>query len=371
MIYLDNAATTLRKPPEVTEAVLSALKTCANPGRGGYSAAAEAEKKVFETRLLAGRLFDCSPDRVCFTSNATEGLNIALRSLLRENSHVLISGLEHNSVTRTLAGIGAHIEIAAAPLFDEEAWIRSFQEAMKTNPDAVVCTHVSNVFGAILPVGRIAALCAEKNIPFVVDASQSAGLLPVRLKEWGAAFVAMPGHKGLFGPQGTGILLCGKDPKPLRFGGTGSQSVLQTMPDELPDRIEAGTLNVPGICGLYAGMKWLIRRDPAQMLRIEQERIRDLGRILTELGMEVYAGDNQAGVLSVRIPGKDPETTAQYYAEHGIALRGGLHCAPLAHQTAGTFPEGTLRISISPLTKQRELLLFAEQSFRLMRRTAG
>ena len=367
MIYLDNAATTLHKPPEVAAAVLKAMKSFANPGRGGYAAASEAEEQVFRTRRLAGRLFDCPPERVCFTANATEGLNIALRSLLKPGGSVLISGLEHNAVTRTLTAIGTKTEVVRAPLFDEEAWLEGFKRALNRSWDAVICTHVSNVFGMILPVGRIAEACRERRIPLVVDASQSAGLLPIRMGEWGAAYVAMPGHKGLFGPQGTGLLLCGGDPTPLRCGGTGSQSVLQTMPETLPDRLEAGTLNVPGICGLGAGLRWLSRHESGQFLQAEQKQIRELAKAISELGIRTFAGPTQAGVLSMRIPGMDVETAARYYAEHGIALRGGLHCAPLAHETAGTMPEGTLRLSVCPLTTQRELKVFLDQSVRLIR----
>lgn len=371
MIYLDNAATTLRKPPEVAKAVLQAMRECANPGRGGYRAAAKAEGRVFETRRLAGELFGCRPERVCFTSNATEGLNVALRSLLRPGSRVVISGLEHNAVTRTLRAIGTETEVVTAPLFDPDAWYEGFRTALERRPEAVVCTQVSNVFGCVLPMDRIAALCAAREIPLVVDASQSAGILPVRLDAWRAAFIAMPGHKGLLGPQGTGLLLCGAEPAPLRFGGTGSQSLLQTMPESLPDRLEAGTLNVPGICGLGEGLRWLLRQKPGKLLGTEREQIRRIAGGLRTLGVEVFAGENQTGVLSMRIPGMDPELAALRFAEAGIALRGGLHCAPLAHRTAGTLPEGTVRLSLSPLTKQWETERFLETAGRLLSRETG
>ena len=368
MIYLDNAATTLKKPPETATAVLQALRTCANPGRGGYSAAAEAEKQVFQTRMLAGKLFDCRPEQVVFTANATEGLNIALRSLLQPGDRVLISGMEHNAVTRTLQGIGAVPTVVTAPVFGADGWYEAFRKKLRESWKCVVCIHVSNVFGSILPADRIAALCREKEIPVVIDASQSAGLLPVRLNEWGAAFIAMPGHKGLLGPQGTGLLLCGRRPEPFRFGGTGSGSALQTMPEELPDRLEAGTLNVPGICGLGAGLRWLLQRIGRNMLQEEQERIRMLSEALAGLGVNVFSGQDQAGVLSFRLPGFDPEEAALRYAELGAAVRGGLHCAPLAHRTGGTFPEGTVRLSLSPLTRQRELTAFLELTGSLLRK---
>ena len=262
MIYLDNAATTLRKPPQVAWAMTQALTQYANPGRGGHRPAARADRAVYRVRKLAGQYFHVAPDRVCFTANATEGLNIALNTLVVPGDRVVISGLEHNAVTRTLTALGAEVVPVRAPLFDRAAWLDAFDTALTPGTAAAVCLQVSNVFGCVLPVEEIGALCHRREIPFVVDASQSAGLLPVEPEAWGAAFVAMPGHKGLLGPQGTGLLLCGDLlPEPLRRGGTGTASAAQIMPEELPERLEAGTLNVPGICGLGAGLEWLLSRD--------------------------------------------------------------------------------------------------------------
>lgn len=358
MIYLDNAATTLRKPPEVAKAVLEALKRCANPGRGGHAAAVRAGELLWRTRSLAARYFGLEPEQVCFTANATEGLNIALRSLVRPGDRVVLSGLEHNAVTRTLTGLGAELVPVRAPLFDGAAWLEGFDRALGPGTKAAVCLQLSNVFGAVLPVKEIGALCAARGIPFVVDASQSAGLLPVRPGEWGAAFTAMPGHKGLLGPQGTGLLLCRAQPAPLRFGGTGSRSLDQAMPAELPERLEAGTPNVPGVAGLGAGLAWLAARDPARLAARERSLLKTAAGGLSALGAELFTGPDQAGVLSFRLPGADPETAAEAYAARGVALRAGLHCAPLAHETAGTLPEGTLRLSVSPLTTREEIEAF-------------
>lgn len=371
MVYLDNAATTLRKPPEVAAAVTEALRSCANPGRGGHAAAERAERTVYRTRVLAAEFFALEPEQVCFTANATEGLNIALRSLVRAGDRVVISGLEHNAVTRTLAGIGAEIVPVRAPLFDEAAWLEGFESALRSGAGAAVCMQVSNVFGCVLPVERIGALCAARGVPFVVDASQSAGILPVRPAAWNADFTAMPGHKALLGPQGTGLLLCRRRPAPYRFGGTGSQSLLQTMPEELPDRIEAGTLNVPGIAGLGAGLRWLRQRSQ-QALAAKERAL--LGRAvggLRELGVPVFSGREQCGVLSFRLPGMDCEEAAAAYARAGIALRAGLHCAPLAHETAGTLPEGTVRLSLSALSAPEEIEAFLACTRGLLRRNNG
>lgn len=355
MIYLDNAATTLRKPPELIRAVTEALRSCANPGRGGHFAARRAEETVYRTRSLAARYFDLEPERVCFTANATEALNIALKTLVCPGERVVISGLEHNAVTRTLAGIGAEIAVVRAPLFDRAAWLEGFDRAIKPGTKAVVCLHVSNVFGAVLPLAELGELCAARAVPLVVDASQSAGLLPVRPRVWQAAFTAMPGHKGLLGPQGTGLLLCGTQPEPLRFGGTGSRSLDQAMPEELPDRVEAGTLNVPGIAGLGAGIAWLLGRDPTALRERENRLLRRAETGLRGLGAALWSGKDQAGVLSFRLPGWDCEEAAAAYSDRGVALRAGLHCAPLAHESAGTLPEGTIRLSVSALTRSEEI----------------
>ena len=362
MIYLDNAATTLRKPLAVIEAVNRAMIRFANPGRGGHSAAVKAAEAVYDARKLSAELFDCTPEQVCFTFNATHGLNIAIRTMVRPRDRVVISGLEHNAVTRPLNAVGASVSVVRSPLFSPEQWLEAFQKELAAKPSAVICTHVSNVFGAVMPVDEIASVCAEKGIPLIVDASQSAGVLPVHLKKWKAAFVAMPGHKGLLGPQGTGILLCGRKPEPLLFGGTGSNSLEQTMPELTPDRIEAGTMNVPGICGLGAAIRVLRGRSPEMDLRQERELLTRCADNLKQLGAEVFTGSGQVGVLSFRFPGRDPEDVSAAYADRGIALRAGLHCAPLAHETGGTLPEGTVRLSLSCMTNRKEIDEFVAAS---------
>ena len=236
MIYLDSAATSLLKPPSVARATAMAVRTMASPGRGGHSAAMRAADTVFACREAAAELFHVpEPERVVFTMNATHALNIAIHSLVSPGDPVVISGYEHNSVTRPLHALGAQVRVAESPLFDPEAAVSAFRRALP-GAKAAVCTMVSNVFGYLLPVREIAELCAAAGVPLIVDASQAAGCVAFDAAALGAAFVAMPGHKGLLGPQGTGILLCFAQPKPLLCGGTGSQSVLQDMPEELPDR---------------------------------------------------------------------------------------------------------------------------------------
>ena len=344
MIYLDNGATSFRKPACVRQAVLNAILRCANPGRGGYEAAQNAAKTVYRCRETAAEMFDCHPEQVVFTSNCTHGLNIAIRSLVKPGGRVVVSGFEHNAVTRPLHLLGANITAAGRKLFDWADTLECFENALRQGQDAAVFTHVSNVFGYILPIEQMAALCKQYGTPFIIDAAQSAGSLPVKMKALGADFVAMPGHKGLLGPQGTGLLLCGRLPQPLLAGGTGSDSVNQNMPDFLPDRVEAGTLNVPGIAGLHAGLQYLKWTGIDEILKRECTCGVACANALKAMGFSVFLGPHQAGTVSFQTE-TDCEEAARRLAQHGIALRAGLHCAPLAHESAGTLERGTVRVS--------------------------
>ena len=343
MIYLDAGATSLRKPESVTRAVGWAMAHCGNPGRGGYRAARKAAEVVYGCREEAGKLFDCGPEQVVFTSNCTHGLNIAIRSLVKPGGKVAVSGFEHNAVTRPLHGLGAEVRVAGRKLFDWEDTMSRFEDALK-GADAAVFTHVSNVFGYILPVEQMASVCRQKGIPFILDAAQSAGTMKVSLREMGADFIAMPGHKGLLGPQGTGLLLCGREGEPLMMGGTGSESIRQDMPDDLPERLEAGTLNVPGIAGLGASLKFLRRTGVRKIGEREHRQAAVCAEQLNRMGFSVFSGSHQAGTVSFLAPG-DCEELAERLGHWGIAVRAGLHCAPLAHESAGTLETGTVRVS--------------------------
>lgn len=364
MIYLDNGATSFHKPPTVWQAMHRAMEHCANPGRGGYPAAMMAAQIVYGCRETASRLFSCDPEQVVFTSNCTHGLNIALRSLVKPGSRVLISGFEHNAVTRPLHQLGAQVHIAGRKLFDWDNTLEEFEKELKKGVDAAAFTHMSNVFGYILPVEEMAGLCRQYRVPFVVDAAQSAGSLDINLKRWGADFIAMPGHKGLLGPQGTGLLLCNRLPEPLLCGGTGSQSIQQEMPDFLPDRAEAGTMNVPGIAGLNAGMRYVNRIGVNNILYREQLQVAACAKGLRKLGFQVFEGPHQGGTVSF-VPRMDCEQAAQRLAEHGIAVRAGLHCAPLAHQWAGTLETGTVRVSYGHDASLPQTTLFLKSAAEL------
>ena len=360
MIYFDSAATTLQKPPQVALAVQDAMRRCASVGRGGHKAAMAAAETVYSCRELAAELLGAEAEQVIFTMNATHGLNIAFNTLVPMGGRVVVSGFEHNAVTRPLHARNARLTIAGRRLFSPEDTLAAFEEALAEKPDAVICTQVSNVFGYILPMAHIAALCRSRGVPLIIDASQAAGTLPVSLKETGARFIAMPGHKGLYGPQGTGLLLCADGAEPILYGGTGSNSAEQEMPDFLPDRLEAGTHNVCGIAGLAAGLRFVRAQTPQRILRHEQKLLRLLAAELRSLPrLHLFTGKEQAGVLSFTVEDMDCEEAAALLAAQHAAVRAGLHCAPTAHESAGTLESGTVRVSFSAFNTEREVREFA------------
>lgn len=356
MIYLDYGATSFHKPPQVYRAAERAMETCASPGRGGYGAAMEAQRQVYRCREAAGRLFECDPEQAVITTSCTHGLNIAIRSLVKPGARVVVSGFEHNAVVRPLHALGAEMAVAGRRLFDWEDTLARFRRELDRGAEAAVFTHVSNVFGYILPVEEMAAMCRERGIPFILDAAQSAGALPVSLKRLGAEFIAMPGHKGLLGPQGTGLLLCREGGEPLLYGGTGGASRPREMPPELPERLEAGTMNVPGIAGLTMGLRYVLRRGTEDIFRREHRCLDKCVEMLRRRGLRVFSGPHQAGTVSF-LPRTDCEEAAERLAKQGVAVRAGLHCAPLAHESAGTAETGTVRVSFGFDSRPEQLSL--------------
>ena len=344
MIYLDHGATSFPKPRQVTIAMARAMERCGNPGRGGHEPAMEAARTVFACREQAAKFFDCKEEQVVFTSCCTHGLNMAIRTAVKPGDPVVISGFEHNAVTRQLYVLGAKVTVAGRRLFSPEDTLWQFEQALKKGQKAAVITHVSNVFGYILPVEEISALCKQYHTPLIVDAAQSAGILPLSAQKLGADFIAIPGHKGLLGPQGTGLLLCRKQPVPLLYGGTGTASLEQRMPPELPEGAEAGTLNVPGIAGLAAGIDMVRKLGIENIFTREQREAQRCAQRLEQAGYRVFHGTCQGGTVSF-LPGEDCEVFAEKLAQKGIAVRAGLHCAPLAHESGGTLETGTVRVS--------------------------
>ena len=353
MIYLDNAATTLHKPRAVDEAVRRAMHAAAGYARGGYAAAMRAGETVYACREQAATLFGVrDPARVVFTMNATHALNLAIHALAQPGMRVVVSGYEHNAVMRPLLLRGIDPIVLDTPLWDSEAMVEAAGQALADGAELFILNHVSNVFGFAAPVEEIAALLDEKGVPLILDASQSAGLIDIDVRRHPClAAVCMPGHKALYGPQGTGILLALDDriaARPLLTGGTGSRSEEMRQPDFLPDALESGTPNVPGIAGLAAGIAFVRSVGPANILAHERKLTREFARALEgESRITCFAHPAQTGVLSLTVRGAAVENIAETLARQGVAVRAGLHCAPLAHRTAGTEETGTVRFSLS------------------------
>ncbi len=367
MIYLDSAATTLQKPPEVARAVMRAMRESANAGRGEGSGYADGV--LIECRKEAAALFGARPEQVVFCFNATHALNIAINTLARGARRCVISGYEHNAVRRpllSLRGAGLETAVVRSPLFEPEFFLYELERELERGADFAVITHVSNVFGFVLPIERADEICAEHGVPLIIDASQSAGCISLDLSKLKATrFVGMPGHKGLYGPQGTGLLICLGDAEPFLYGGTGQDSRSEDMPDYLPERLEAGTQNTHGIAGLIEGIRFVRSRTPEGILAHEQAMVRRILRGLeTCPRVKTYAAPHlfcQSGVLSMEVRGKASEDVAEALAAQGIVTRAGLHCAPLAHETAGTSERGTLRVSPSAFSTVRDADIFCER----------
>ncbi len=356
MIYLDNAATSYPKSPAVCAAMARAVFAYgANPGRGGYPLAMATAEQLYYCRETAARLFDMRhPEGVIFTPSCTHALNIVLKSCLANGGRAVVSDLEHNAVMRPLhAIIPRGIDIAHVTVGDDEATVEAFRHAMTPHTKVLVCTHASNVVGCALPIARLAALAHEHGIPIVVDAAQSAGHLPILLERDELDYVCVAGHKGLGGPMGTGLLLCRELTPllPLIEGGTGSASASLEQPPMLPDRLESGTPNVTGICGLHAALAALGRGGVSQTASREVALCRRLYHALSSnTAITLYSSfphkDTGTPLISLRIADVTVDDVCDTLAKHGIAVRGGLHCAPAAHKSIDTFPEGTVRFSI-------------------------
>ena len=359
--YLDNASTSFPKPSCVPAAVARYMTEAGtNVGRGDYSSAYDVEDMVFETReLLCGTLGGEDPAQVVFTRNVTEALNLVLKGSLRAGDHVIVSSMEHNAVMRPLTQLKAagvsFTRVACAA--DGSLSPADVEAAIRPKTKLVVTTHASNVCGTVLPVADVAEVCKKRGVRYVVDCAQTAGVVEVDASGWGADAVCFTGHKGLLGPQGIGgVVFCGdfaSKVSALVAGGTGSSSDLEEMPSFMPDALEAGTPNLPGIAGLNAGLKWLMERG------IDSVRAHELGlcgRFLAGLEPLEAAGrvrivgkrgiEGRTGVVSIQAPGRElAEVAHALDAEFGIQTRVGLHCAPSAHKTLGTFPTGTIRFS--------------------------
>ena len=379
MIYLDTAATSFFKAPGVYTRVGEAMATlCANPGRSGHAPALEAGRAIYRVREQVSRFFGVGdPDRVIFTSNATDSLNLAIQGMARPGGHIVVTSMEHNSVLRPVKALEAR-GVSHTVVWGDPATgaVTAGQIAAALRPETclVVCTHASNVTGTWMPAAEIGAVCRRARVPFLLDASQSAGTCPIHMGELGADLLACPGHKGLLGLTGTGLLCLGVGicPAPLKQGGTGSFSELLTQPDLLPDRYESGTLNTVGIAALGAGLEYLEARGTAEIQAHEAALCATLLEGLGSVpGVRLYGprdATRQTGVVAFNLPNMDCAQAAyRLDSEFGICVRAGLHCAPLAHQTVGSFPGGAIRMSVGPFNTQEDVLQALESIKKLSR----
>ena len=379
MIYLDNAATTLYKPRAVEQAVRRAMYGAAGYARGGYAAASRAGELVYTCREQAAALFGVGePERVIFTLNATHALNIAINALVKPDSRVIVSGYEHNAVMRPLTARNIEPTVLDTPLWDGAAMVSALKQALEHGADLMILSHVSNVFGSIAPLDEIAELLTAAGVPLILDASQSAGVAEIDVKRYPClAAVCMPGHKALYGPMGTGILLALDDriaAKPLLTGGTGSLSEEMRQPDFLPDALESVSQSFRvssriGSSVFAAGIAFVRAVTPAHIAGQERRLVHELARALSrESKIECFAGKKQTGVLSFRVPGTPSEVLADMLSDEGVCTRAGLHCAPLAHRTAGTEDTGTVRLSLSFYSTARQLEQAADKVCRLVKK---
>jgi cysteine desulfurase family protein len=369
MIYLDHAATSWPKPPEVLRAMTDFLELAGgNPGRSGHRLSIEAARAVYAAREAVAQLFGVKdPLRVVFACNATHALNLALRGILRPGDHVVASSVEHNAVMRPLRALereGVRLTVAACGpdgLLDPESVAR----ALTPRTRLVALTHASNVCGALQPVAEIAPLVRACGALLLVDAAQTAGAVPLDVSALGADLLAFSGHKSLLGPPGAGGLVLGDrvdvgSLHPLVRGGTGSRSEEEEQPEQLPDKFESGTLNGPGLAGLGAGVRWLLNRGIAALRAQEMEWAALLRKGLSALpGVMVYGpGDPERciAIVSFTVAGRRvSEIGLRLDEDFGVLSRVGLHCAPAAHRTLGTFPEGTVRLAPGPFTTRAEI----------------
>ena len=358
MLYLDNAATSGQKPQEVYDAVLKALKECSgNPGRSGHKISLAAGNTVEEARLNLSRLFGCSDaSRMVFCSNATDALNLAIKGIVPAGSHVITSSMEHNSVSRPLEALRTQKGISVTKVktdIDTGADVAEIEDAIGSNTSLIVINHISNVTGTVSDIAAIGKICRKHGVPFLVDASQSAGAFAIDVDDMCIDMLAFPGHKSIMGPQGTGGLYIGPDInlQPMKEGGTGSRSELLTMPDMMPDRFESGTLNVPGIAGLGAGAAFVnetgVEAIAAKEKALINQLIAGLSAIPKVTVLAPGEGHPRGAAVSITIEDAEPQDIGLLMDQaFNIAVRAGLHCAPDAHTALDTIGSGgTIRIS--------------------------
>lgn len=363
MIYFDNAATSGVKPQGVIKAVENALKNySANPGRSGHVLAQKTAEKVYDTREKIADFFGAkAPDNVIFTMNCTHSLNIVIKGVLRRGDHIIISNLEHNAVLRPLKKWGVSYDVVNVDFADDGKTVENFKNKFKTNTKMVLCTAASNVFGKMLPLKEIGKICKERGVFFAVDAAQGAGVIPINMEEMNIDFLCIAPHKGLYSPTGIGILITDKFiHNTIIEGGTGTNSLELTQPMMLPERLESGTLNIPAIFGVFAGIDFIKSKGIDKIYSHEMMLIQKLYKSLKNTeGIILYTPQPKMGeyvpVLSFNYGDLHSEKVGNFLAEKSIAVRAGLHCAPLAHKAFGTENRGTVRVSVSAFNTMLEI----------------
>ena len=365
MIYLDNAATTLHKPPQVMDAVVRAMTAMGNAARGAHGGALEAARTVYNTRVKLARLFGCPrPDHVIFTANSTEALNIAISGLIRPGDHVITTDCEHNSVLRPLYRLeegGAALDVVPADRMGRVAY-EDLEALLRPDNRAVVCTHASNLTGNVLDIARIGEMARRRGALLIVDASQTAGALPIDMEAMGIDVLCFTGHKGLMGPQGTGGLCVrpGVEIEPWKVGGSGVHSYDRRQPREYPTRLEAGTLNGHGIAGLSAALDFL-QEVGLEAIEAKERALMDrfYQAVSAMDGVTVYGDFSQArrsAIVALNIRDYDSAAVSDELSEtYGIATRPGAHCAPRMHQALGTTDRGAVRFSFSWFNTEDEV----------------
>ena len=365
MIYFDNAATTMQKPPCVVQAVTEAIGSLGNSGRGVHSGALSASRIIYDTRTALAQLFGAeSPERIAFSANSTEALNMAIKGVLNPGDHVITTALEHNSVLRPLYELedrGVELTILPADLMGNIRY-EDFEKEIRSNTKAIVTTHGSNLTGNLLDIGRIGAIAKNQGLVYIVDASQTAGVFEIDVQKMHIDILCFTGHKGLLGPQGTGGIYVreGMEIRPLLSGGSGVQTYLRSQPPQMPTLLEAVTLNGHGIAGLAAAIHKLQEtgldtvRDKEQELTIAfYEAVREIP------GITVY-GDfatfNRCAIVALNVRDYDSgEVSDALFEQYGIATRPGAHCAPLMHKALGTVKQGAVRFSFSHYNTKEEI----------------
>lgn len=379
MIYLDNAATSFPKPRQTVRAMEECMvRYCGNPGRSGHDMSMRTGKEVYEARKAAAEFLGAAdPSTIVFTYNATDSLNMAIKGTLKPGDHVITTSMEHNSVLRPLkaleqSGVGTTVVYGDA---QGRVTSQAIESAIRPETAMIICTHASNVTGTILPVEQIGSVAQKHKLTYLIDASQSAGALEVNAEQLQADMIAMPGHKGLLGPLGTGILYIrqGMMIDTLKEGGTGTNSRDLRQPIEAPERYESGTINAPSIIGLGTSIRHVstvgcktIRSHEMMLIRRLEEKLRNMDQVII-YGPECV--EEKMGITAFNIVGMDCEEVGEQLNRYGIAVRAGFHCAGLAHKTIGTADVGCVRISVGPYNTPREMDVAAEAIRRICRQS--